>query len=75
MNQNKRRMLEKVFMISQFSFWLLVWMFHSRTTKSRVNEIHERTLKLVHDDSPYLSFDKLAVKAKSFSIHHLSFKF
>ena len=75
MNQNKRRMIEKVFIISQFSFWLLVWMFHSRTTKSRVNKIHERTLKLVYDDSPYLSFDKLAVKAKSFSIHQRNLQF
>ena len=69
MGQNKRRMLTKAFIISQFSYCPLVWMFHSRNTKNRVNEIHERALRLVYDDSPYLSFDELLIKDKSVSIH------
>ena len=44
-------------------------MFHSRNTKNRVNKIHERALRLVYDDSPYLSFDELLIKDKSVSIH------
>ena len=66
MDQNKRRMLMKTFIISQFSYCPLVWMFHSRNTE---DEIHERTLRLVYDDSPYLSFDDLLIKDKSVSIH------
>ena len=69
MDQNKRRMLMKAFIISQFSYCPLVWMFHSRNTKNRVNKIHERALRLVYDDSPYLSFDELLIKDKSVSIH------
>ena len=47
-------------------------MFHSRNTKNRVNEIHERALRLVYDDSPDLSFDELLIKDKSVSIHQIN---
>ena len=75
MDQNKRRMLMKAFIISQFSYCPLVWMFHSRNTKNRVNKIHERALRLVYDDSPYLSFDELLIKEKSVSIHQRNLQF
>ena len=32
-------------------------------------KIHERALRLVYDDSPYLNFDELLIKDKSVSIH------
>ena len=44
-------------------------MFHSRNTKNRVNKIHEKSLRLAYDDSPYLSLDELLIKDKSFRIH------
>ena len=69
MDRNKWKMPMKAFIISQFSYCPLVWMFHSRNTKNRVNKIHERALRLVYDDSPYLSFDELLIKDKSVSIH------
>ena len=69
MDQNKWRMLMMAFIIFQFSYCPLVWMFYSRNTKNRVNKIYERTLRLVYDDSPYLSSDKLLIKDKSVSIH------
>ena len=65
----------KAFMISQFSYCLLVLMFHSRNTENRVNKIHERTLRLVYDDSPYLSFDGLLIIDKSVSIHQRNLQF
>ena len=61
MDINKRRMLMKVFIISQFSNCPLVWMFHSRNTENRVNKIYKRALRIVYDDSPYLNFDELLV--------------
>ena len=69
MDQNKQRMLMKTFIIPQICYCPLVWMFHSQNTKNRVNKIHERALRLVYDDSPYLSFDELLIKGKSVSIH------
>ena len=37
MGQNKQRMVTKAFITSQFFYCLLVWRFHSRNTKNRVN--------------------------------------
>ena len=54
MDQNKGRMLMEAFIISQFSYCPLMWMFHSRNTENRVNKTHERALRLVYDDSSYL---------------------
>ena len=62
-------------MISQFSYCSLVRMFHSGNTENRVNKIHERALRLVYDDSPYLSFDELLIKDKSVSIHQRNLQF
>ena len=75
MDQNKRRMLMKAFIISQFSYCPLVWMFHSRNTKNRVNKIHERALRLVYDDSPYVSLDEVLIKDKSVNIHQRNLQF
>ena len=54
---------------SQFNYCSLVWMFHSRGTRSRVNKIHERVLRLVYDGNLYLGFGELLTKDKSVSIH------
>ena len=69
MDINKRRMLMKAFIISQLSYCPLVLMFHSRNTENSVNKIHNRALRLVYDDNPYLSFDDLLIKDKLVSIH------
>ena len=61
MDLNKRRMLMKAFIISQFSNCPLVWMFHSRNTENRVNKICKRALRIVYYDSPYLNFDQMLV--------------
>ena len=59
----------EAFIISQFSYCYLMWMFHSRNTENRVSKTHERDLRSVYDDSPYLRFDELLIKDKSVSIH------
>ena len=67
MDINKRRMFMKV--SSQFSYCLLIWMFHSRKMEHRINSIHKRALKLVYQDSPDLMFQEFLAKDKSVSIH------
>ena len=65
----KKRILMKAFIESQFSYCPLIWMFCSRKINKRINYIHERALRLVYDD--YISsFDELLVKDNSTSIHH-----
>ena len=46
----KLRTLMKSFVIPQFSYCPLVWMFHSRKMNNRINHIHERALRLAYKD-------------------------
>ena len=42
----KKRILLKAFVESQFGHCLLTWMFHSRKANSKINNIHKRILTL-----------------------------
>ena len=44
-------------------------MFYSRKANSKINHIHERSLRIVHKDN-ISSFEELLKKDKSFCIHH-----
>ena len=65
----KRRIILKSFIESQFSYCPLVWMFCSRTMNRKINQIHERALRLVYQD--YSStFEELLKKDNSLTFHH-----
>ena len=65
----KRKMIMKAFVESQFSYCPLVWVFCSRKMNRKINFIHERALRLVHDD--YTStFADLLEKDGSLSFHN-----
>ena len=72
---NKRRMLMKTFVSSHFSYFPLIWMFHSRKPEHRINRIHKRTLKLAYQDSFDLTFQELLAKTKSVSVHQKNLQF
>ena len=42
----KRRIVMKTFIQSQFNYCPLIWMFHSRTIYNKINRLHERALRL-----------------------------
>ena len=42
MNINKRRVIMKAFIDSQFGYCPLIWMFHSRTLNNKINKIQEK---------------------------------
>ena len=46
----------------------MVWMFHSRTLNNKINELHERALRLVYKDHNS-TFDQLLLPDKSYSIY------
>ena len=64
MNTNKRRVLMKAFITSQFSYCPLVW----RTMNNRINTLHEKALRLVYTNKSNLSFDDLLKEDKSVKI-------
>jgi exonuclease III len=68
MNLEQRKRIMKAFILSQFSYCPLLWMFHSRKLNHRINRIHERCLRLIYKD--YVStFQELLVKDSSLTIH------
>ena len=51
----------------QFSYYSLIWMFHSRNLNNKINQIHERALKLVYQNN--LSFPELLDLDNSVTVH------
>ena len=68
MNLKQRQTTMKAFILSQFGYCPLVWMFHSRKLNQRINRIHERALRIVYKDN-VSSFSELLIKDESFTIH------
>ena len=68
MNFTQRKIIMHVFIHSKFSYCPLVWMFHSRKLNSRINNIHERALRIAYKDF-VSTFAELLSKDNSFTIH------
>ena len=68
MNTEKRRIIMKAFINSQFGYCPLVWMFHSRTLNNRINNIHEGALRIVYNENN-TTFDELLKRDGSVTVH------
>ena len=67
-----RKVLEdqkNVFFNAQFNYCPLIWMLHSRKNKNKIKHLHERCLRLIHNDK-LSSYEELLEKDWSVSIHH-----
>ena len=55
MKQNQKEILLSSFIISQFSYCRLIWMFCSKKSTKKINVVHERSLRIILNDyeSPY----------------------
>ena len=60
MSTEKPRKIMKAFIDSQFGYCPLIWMFYSRTLNNRINQLHDRALRLVFKDAT-LSFEELLI--------------
>ena len=60
----------KVFITSKFSYFSLIWMFHSRNLNIKINQIHEGALRLVYKNN--LSFSELLDPGNSVTVHQKS---
>ena len=68
MTLEHRKTIMSAFILSQFGYCPLVWMFHSRKLNHRINRIHKRALRIVYQDNES-SFNELLTKDESFTIH------
>ena len=73
MNIKKRKVLMKAFFMAQFSYYLLILMFHSRTLNNEINKLHEPCLRIVYGDNTS-SFEELLDTENSISVHHRNIK-
>ena len=53
MSIRQRKTIMNAFINPQFSYCPLIWMCHSRTTHSIINNIHERALRIVYKDNSH----------------------
>ena len=58
----------KSFVTSQFDYYPLIWMFHSRHLNNEINSIRERALRITYQNTS--TFQELLNKGKSGSIQH-----
>ena len=68
MSLEKRRLIMKAFVNSQFGYCPLIWMFHNRTLNNRINRIHERALRIVYQDKKS-SFNELLRRDNTVTVH------
>ena len=68
MDDRKVKQTMHVFILSQFSYCPLIWMFCYRQMNKRINRILEKSLRLAYDDYES-SFQTLLEKDNSTSIH------
>ena len=69
MTTYKLKVILKAFILSQFNYCPLVWIFHSRESNNRINLIHERALRITYKDK-ISSFQELLNKDGSVTIHN-----
>ena len=66
-NTDKKALLCKSMIKSQFAYCPLVWMFSFRQSNNLINKVHETALKLIYQDK--CNFEVLQEKHYNFSIH------
>ncbi len=68
LSKPKSKLLMQTFIMSYFNYCPLTWMFCSRKSNNLINRIHQRALRIAHND--YLSsFEQLLQKDNSTTIH------
>ena len=68
MSAEKRRLIFKASIISQFNYCPLVWIFHTKQLNNRINSLHKKASRVTYEDGN-LSFSELLGLDKSVSIH------
>ena len=68
LNEQKRKILMNSFILTQFNYCPIVWMYCQRKSNNLINGIHERALRIAYND--YVSdFDALLIKDDYVTIH------
>ena len=71
MSTNQAQLLMRSFIMSQFSYCPLIYMYHSREINNQINKLHKRVFRLVYNNKSS-SFRELLERDKSVIIHERS---
>ena len=74
MSTEKRRLIFKAFIISQFNYCPLVWMFHTKQLSNRINSLHKKALRVTYQEKNSSSSELLNLD-KSVSIYYGNIKY
>ena len=69
MDLPKRKQIMTAFFKSQFSYIPLTWMMHSGKLNNKINQLHERCLRVTYNDSLF-SFEELLERDNSVSVQN-----
>ena len=50
-NMQKKKVLMKAFLMAQFIYCPLIWMFHNRNLNNKIINLHESCLQIVYTDN------------------------
>ena len=68
MDEDKRRILFNSYFLSQFNYCPLIWMNHNKSINKKINNLHERALRLIYCDHSS-NFQELLQRDNSVTIH------
>ena len=74
MDQGKLLYLMRAFINSQFQYFPLAWMFHSRQLRHKIDRIQERALRVTYQDYES-SFEVLMEKDRSITVHQRNLQY
>ena len=69
LNLSQAKILHDSFILSQFNYCCLVWIFCSKTLQNIINQIQKRPPRIVHN-KPNLNLDNLVEREKSTTIRN-----
>ena len=68
MDEDKRKILFNSYFLSQFNYCPLIWMNHNKSINKKINNLHERALRLIYCDHSN-NFQQLLQRDNSVAIH------
>ena len=68
LNKEQLKLILKTFILSQFDYCLLMWIFCNRTLDNKINRIHEKALRIASQNK-IADFNTLLLESNSVSMH------
>ena len=69
----KAKILGNAFIVSQFNYAPLLWMFCRKTLYSKIGKIHHKTLKVIYESND--TYDNLLLQSNTVSVHQRHLRF